>query len=202
MEILLMRHGRTAGNAERRYVGRTDQPLSPEGVRHARLTGTDETVQSVVVSPMKRALETARIKFPNAAQIIVTDLREMDFGVFEGKNADELREDADYLKWLESNCTLRCPGGEQMDEFAARVCRAFDALVREGLENGEKRLVIVAHGGSIMSVLSRYGRPGRQYYEWYVDNCGGYHLRLDQAEWDRNRMLTDCEKFDELTGGV
>jgi alpha-ribazole phosphatase len=198
MEILLMRHGRTLGNVERRYVGRTDEPLSPEGIEHARLTGTDGSVRSVYVSPLKRALETARIKFPNAALTIVADLREMDFGDFEGKRADELLEDADYKIWLESNCTLRCPGGEQLDEFADRVCRAFAAIVREGLENGEKRLVVVAHGGSIMSVLSRYGSPSRQYYEWYVDNCGGYRLRLDAADWEENKVLTDCERFESI----
>ena len=198
MEILLLRHGRTAGNAERRYIGRTDEPLSPEGSRHARLTGTDETVGHVYVSPLKRALETARIKFPNAELTVVADLREMDFGDFEGSNADELRDDRGYAQWLESNCTLRCPGGEQMDEFTDRVCRAFDAIVRKGLDAGEERLVLVAHGGTLMSVLSRYGRPRREYYEWYTDNCGGYRLRLDAAAWINDKALTDCEKIETL----
>ena len=198
MEIILLRHGRTAGNAEKRYNGRTDEPLSPEGAEHARLTGTDGAVLSVIVTPLKRTQETARIKFPNAAQTIVAGLREMDFGDFEGKTADDMRGDPEYVKWLESNCTLRCPGGERMDEFADRVCLTFEEILRAASDSGEERLVIVAHGGSIMSVLSRFGPPDRQYYEWYADNCGGYRLRLDAADWDSGRRLTVLESFQLL----
>ncbi|SHH94320.1 alpha-ribazole phosphatase [Sporobacter termitidis DSM 10068] len=198
MDIILVRHGKTEGNLFRRYSGRTDEPLCREGVEHAKASGADQTVPRVYVSPMRRALETARIKFPNAAQTVCPDLREMDFGDFEGKTADELQNDADYTKWVESNCTLPCPNGEQMDAFADRICRAFDGIVRESIENNDNRLVVVAHGGSIMAILSRYGRPERQYYDWYVDNCCGYRARLDGAAWETEPVLSDCEKFETL----
>ena len=104
MNVLLMRHGKTAGNLLRRYIGRTDEPLCPEGVEHVIATGTDPTVKRVYVSPMRRAVETATIKFPNAQQIVINDLREMDFGDFEGLSADDMVENAAYRAWVESEC--------------------------------------------------------------------------------------------------
>lgn len=198
MEVLLIRHGKTAGNIAKRYVGSTDEPLCEEGIAHAHLSGKDTNTTALYVSPMKRALETAQIKFPNAQMTVCADLREMDFGDFEGWTATELEHDSAYTKWLESECTLRCPNGERMDEFADRICRAFDAIVSECIDNGDERLVIVAHGGSIMSILSRYGKPGRRYYDWYVDNCSGYRAQLDEASWESEPALVDCEIFEKL----
>lgn len=198
MEILLIRHGKTAGNLARRYAGRTDEPLCEEGIAHAHDTGIDANVTNLYVSPLKRTLETAKIKFPNAEMIICNDLQEIDFGDFEGRTAAELEQDDAYIRWLESNCTLRCPNGEQMDEFADRVCRAFDTIVQERIVSGEKKLVIVAHGGSLMSILNRYAKPERPYYEWYVDNCCGYRALLDESTWVSTPAITNCELFETL----
>lgn len=198
MDVLLMRHGKTAGNHAKRYVGSTDEPLCDEGIAQARRSGVDTSTLSLFVSPLKRALETAQIKFPNAQMTICADLREMNFGDFEGWTASELEQDAAYIKWLESNCTLRCPNGEQMDEFADRICRAFDTIVSKCIANGDNQLVIVAHGGSLMSILSRYGTPERHYYDWYVDNCCGYRAQLDEASWGSAPTLVNCKKFDTL----
>ncbi len=198
MDVLLMRHGRTAGNIARRYVGSTDEPLCEEGITHARCTGMDEETINLYVSPMKRTLETARIKFPNAQMTVCADLREMDFGDFEGRTAAELEQDAAYTAWVESDCTLRCPNGEQMDEFADRVCRAFDTIIKACIEHGDEKLVVVAHGGSIMSILSRFGTPERKYYEWYVDNCCGYRAQLRETSWNELPLLENCEKFETL----
>lgn len=198
MDILIMRHGKTAGNIARRYNGSTDEPLCEEGIVQARCSGTDANVTNLYVSPLKRTLETAKIKFPNAQMSVCADLREMDFGDFEGRTASELEQDDAYIKWLKSNCTLKCPNGEQMDEFADRICRAFDTIVRECIDNGDKRLFIVAHGGSIMSILSRYGKPERPYYEWYVGNCCGYRAQLDETAWESTPALVNCKMFETL----
>jgi alpha-ribazole phosphatase len=198
MEVLLIRHGKTAGNIAKRYIGMTDEPLCDEGIAHARLSGIDTGTASLYVSPLKRALETALIKFPNAQMTVCADLREMDFGDFEGRNAADMEHDDVYTKWVESNCMLRCPNGEQMDEFSDRICRAFDIIVRDAIDNGEERLVIVAHGGTIMSILGRYGKPEQHYYEWYVDNCCGYRAQLDESAWPTAPALIQCEKFETL----
>jgi alpha-ribazole phosphatase len=198
MNVILMRHGRTAGNIDRRYNGRTDEPLCAEGIKLAIAGGADPGVRSLYVSPLKRAVETARIKFPNASHVICADLREMDFGDFEGRTADEMADDPAYIAWLDSNCTLRCPNGDQLGEFSDKVCRAFDAIVRLCIDKGERQLVIVAHGGSLMAILSRYGQPTRQYQEWYMDNCCGFRGTIDEAQWASEPLISDCDKFETL----
>jgi alpha-ribazole phosphatase len=199
MEVLLVRHGKTAGNIARRYIGSTDEPLCDEGIEHAKCSGADDSVETVYVSPMKRAQETAKIKFPNAVLTICADLREMDFGDFECRSAEEMVEDPAYRRWVDSNCTLPCPNGEQMSGFSDRICRAFDAIVQACIDRGDERLVLVAHGGTLMSILDRYAVPQKKYYEWYVDNCGGYRACLDADTWAHSPVLSACEKFGSIS---
>ena len=68
MRVRLIRHGQTAGNRLRRYIGVTDQPLSPEGIEAANRHAKDLTLDRVYVSPLTRARQTAAILFPNAEQ--------------------------------------------------------------------------------------------------------------------------------------
>ena len=93
-ELLLIRHGAAAGNLEHRYLGRTDQPLCPEGAAQVlalkerlRERGMD-TVDALFVSSLLRARQTAALLFPEQRSTVLPGLRETDFGVFEGKTAD------------------------------------------------------------------------------------------------------------------
>ena len=92
MLIVLLRHGQTAYNEQRRYQGAADVPLSPAG--RAALKKADFETETVYVTPLCRTAQTARILFPHARQIVVPALREMDFGVFEGRTYDEMKDDA------------------------------------------------------------------------------------------------------------
>lgn len=186
MEIYLLRHGETQYNRERRYQGLRDIPLSPEGA--AALCQAEVFPQTVYVSPLTRARETACRLFPKAEQLVLEGLKEMDLGEFEGRTADEMAEDAAYRAWVDGNCQGRIPGGESMEEFAARTCGAFAALVEEALGRGEAFVCIVAHGGTQMAVMERYAKPHRPYFEWYAPNGGGYLLRTDQALWNSGSM--------------
>ena len=111
MKLYLIRHGRTPYNAEARYQGRRDIPLSVSG--EAELRRAEQLRPAVVwTSPMRRARRTAELLFPAARQIPVEDFREMDFGRFEGRNYREMAEDREYRSWVEGGCTAPCPGGE------------------------------------------------------------------------------------------
>ena len=94
MRVYLLRHGATEATAEGRYSGRLDTPLSPAG-RQA-LHRAAFSPQYVYVSPLRRAVETAALWFPEAKQIPVPELREMDFGLFEGRTWQELSDNAAY----------------------------------------------------------------------------------------------------------
>lgn len=186
MLICLLRHGATTGNAEGRYQGRRDVPLSPAG--RAALRRADFRPETVYVSPLSRARETAAILFPGAEQIPVPDLEEMDFGAFEGRTWREMERDADYRAWVEGGCLSRCPGGESREEFSARVCAAVSRLVDEALASEMERLVILAHGGTQMAALERFALPRRAYFDWRAP-CGGGFV-LDSAPWRSQRKLT------------
>ena len=127
-----------------------------------------------------RLLDETAHKF---AVTLVPELRECDFGDFENKSYRELNGNPDYQAWIDSGGTLPFPNGESMEGFKKRCRRGFAQIVREaaGMETGagEKmpvRIAVVAHGGTIMSILERYGFPQRPYFDYQVKNGRGYLL--------------------------
>lgn len=111
MLIVLLRHGETAYNEQHRYQGASDMPLSERG--RAKLRAADDAPDEVIVTPLCRTKQTAAILFPNAKQIVCDDLREMDFGDFEGRTYDEMKNDAAYGAWLDSGCEAALPEPEK-----------------------------------------------------------------------------------------
>lgn len=197
MNIWLLRHGRTAFNGERRYQGRTDVPLSPEGAEE--LQRAEIAPPAVVVSPLRRTWQTAERLFPGARQVVVKDLAEMDFGVFEGRNYVEMERDMEYRAWVDGGCSGRCPGGESRGEFCERVCAAFSALVEEAGEG--LPLVIVAHGGVQMAVMERFALPQRGYFDWNAPCGGGYVLKWEKDLWRSRRKLRLLREVRYTKGG-
>ena len=166
MKVWLIRHGMTRLGEEKRYQGRLDDGLSPEG--RAALKQADFRPKRVYVSPALRARETAEILFPEAEQLLCPELREMDFGNFEGRGWWEMEEDAEYRDWVDGGCRGRCPGGEEKTELTERVNRGFERILEAEIEKAEpgEELVIVAHGGTQMALLEEKGIPQREYYRW------------------------------------
>ncbi len=215
MEIILLRHGQTDGNLTGKYVGKTDESLCPEGIAAVRLAGTFPGVAEVYVSSARRARETADILFPNAKQIICRDLCEMDFGDFEGRNANEMETDHDYRAWVEGGCQGACPNGESTAEFKTRVREAFDIIVREEIcrnnfnrqsgiiegsadQTNEDRIIILAHGGTIMAVMAAFARPSREYFDWHTGNVKGWRTYLVNKTWENNAVLTPYEEMEVI----
>ena len=200
MKVWLLRHGRTAYNREQRYQGLRDIPLSPEG--EAELRQADFAPEAVWVSPLGRARRTAEILFPSARQVVVEDLREMDFGAFEGRNYAEMEHDPDYRAWVDSGCEGRCPGGESRREFCDRVCGVFSALVEDAAACKAPLLVIVAHGGVQMAVMERFAQPEREYFHWQSPPGGGYVLAWEEPLWQSSRKLRLVKEVQYTKGGV
>lgn len=171
MELILMRHAATRGNLLRRYIGTTDEPLAPEG-RRAALAARAPRAELVYCSPLLRCRETAELCFPGAEQIVLPDLRETDFGLFEGRSYEELKDVPEYVRWLESGGTLPFPGGESQAEASERALRALDFILEKG-----KSAAVVAHGGTIMAIMAARGEPRRGYYDWQLPNCGFLTVR-------------------------
>lgn len=193
MELFLIRHGTTPGNQLGLYVGKLDQPLSEEGIQKAQECAQDDTyppMERIYVSPMLRARQTAEILFPQAEQIVVPNLREMDFGDFEGRAYEDLKDDPAYVQWADTECAASCPNGESGTDFETRVHAAFSDLIDNALEQDAPQVVLVSHGGVGMNIMARWAHPKLAMYHWWLPNCGGYRIEINRADWERGRFTS------------
>ena len=132
MELILIRHGTTLGNLERRFIGTLDVDLAPQGEELARrVAPTLPAVQHVYRSPLKRCGQTARLLWPGVAESVIEELRETDFGPFEGKNHEELRDDPLYQKWLENPDFSQMPVGESAQAVVERVSAGLKRVAED-----------------------------------------------------------------------
>lgn len=192
MRVYLIRHGATKGNLEKRYVGTTDEPLCAAAdaaiaVLSEKLAGQKKP-EKVYVSPLLRARQTASRLFPEARQVVVDDLREMDFGKFEYKNNTELDGDPDYRHFVDTMCEAPIPGGETKSDFVRRTVEAFDRIISES--GKEEAVYIVAHGGSVMSILSTYDEMSKGFYAYIPENAGAYRADVHTGERTILREVT------------
>ena len=195
MELILLRHGVIRGNKEYRFIGTTDQPLTEEGEEMARRRGAAiPAVEHVFVSPLRRCLRTAELVWPEPARTILPDLRETNFGRYEGKSSEELREDKDYLAWLAAGCTTDMPTVEPRADCVLRAERALKEIVQVCKEKKLDRVGVVTHGGTIMALLSGFGCPERAYRDWLTPNCGGWAVEV----LEDGRVLKVLAPLEEL----
>ena len=93
IQLIFIRHGATAGNLEKRYIGSTDEPLCDIGIAQVEsLRKHNFQADFLYVSPMLRTRQTAELLFPKMDYTFVSDFRETNFGLFEGKTAEEIVE--------------------------------------------------------------------------------------------------------------
>ena len=134
-ESLSARRGSLSAGRGSLTAGGESLPAKRENLsagRESLLTGGIYRDPAVVyVSPLKRARETASILFPEAVQVVIPELAEMNFGKFEGRNYKEMEKDPDYRAWVDGMCLGKCPGGESREEFCARTCEAFLEVLRQ-----------------------------------------------------------------------
>ncbi|MDX3931006.1 MAG: histidine phosphatase family protein [Stenotrophomonas sp.] len=160
MRILLARHGETPWNAEGRYQGQIDIPLSPIGESQAQALG--ERLKSVditraVASPLSRAQRTAQLALGARADMLLTEpeLQEIAHGEWEGLLASEIHEkDPSRLRaWREEPDTVLMPGGESLRLVLDRSWRGL-ARAAEGLGEDDT-LLVVAHDAVNRVILCR-----------------------------------------------
>jgi len=154
--VVLVRHGETEWSASGRHTGRTDVPLTDNG-RHqaalvnARLIGADWAL--VLTSPLQRARETCRLAGLGQVAEIDPDLREWDYGAYEGLTTSEIHaERPDWWLWTDG-----CPGGEQPADVGARVDRVI-----ERCHQAAGDVAVFAHGHVLRVLGARWiGAPPR-----------------------------------------
>jgi probable phosphoglycerate mutase len=153
----LLRHGQTEHTPERRFSGSSDVPLSELGrgeARAAALALKDRGIDAVVSSPLQRCRETARA----AAEVLgleVTvddDLRELDFGEWEGLTADQARaRNPLAVRRFYAGTDVRAPGGESIADVSARVARARARILAR---YAGRTVLVVSHVTPIKLLLA------------------------------------------------
>lgn len=195
MKITMIRHLMTPGNLKKRYIGRTDEPLAEGDVLKDRAGQVKERLSGmekpdvIIASPMRRCVETAALLFPNREPVLCSLLRECDFGLFEGKTYEELKDIPDYQSFLESGGKIPFPKGEDPEAFKERSVCGFEQMVEWMLRNEMKDGVMVVHGGTIMSVLSRFDARKREFYSWQTENGGGFIITLEEKQWKLGKKV-------------
>jgi broad specificity phosphatase PhoE len=158
VRLLLARHGRTEWHRDNRYVSRTDIGLDETGHEQARTLARrakEEGVDLVLSSPLTRALLTARPAAEALGLEPKTDerLRELDFGMWEGKTLAEIREeDPESVGRFEESAEHGFPGGEPLRKGADRVLAVFADL--HGSHAG-RTVLVVAHNTLLRLALCR-----------------------------------------------
>lgn len=183
IRILLVRHGQTHGNKEKRFIGgRTDEPVCQDG-QEVLCDREYPEVEKVYSSPMLRCRQTACLAFGEENPQVIENFRECDFGMLEGKNHEELSGDPMYEAFLKQGGETPFPGGESVGEFGTRSLAGLRQVVEDCVKNGYRTAACTVHGGTIMALLSEISREKRNYYDWYVQNGEGYWIEIDEEKW-------------------
>lgn len=188
IKVNIIRHGKTEYNERHCYIGITDGDLSCNGRNELmEKKGKDiyPSCQKLFTSPMKRAIQSVEIMYPDMDSIPVNQLKEMDFGSFEGKNYENLKDNIFYRKWIDesrgaSKEELKETYGElenpdmhgivlpeAMTSYYDRVLSGFKEILLMAKDCEE--ISIVAHGGTIMAIASALS--GDDYYS-FMFGCG------------------------------
>lgn len=186
--ISILRHGSTDANAEGRYIGVTDMPLSGEGrraLKEKQQCGGYPAVQAVYSSPLKRALESALILFPaNREEIMTVDMfKELDFGEFENKTVDQLIEKAEYKAWLKGGPNASPPGGESLNQLTKRVFNGLQLILRHMMDNGFTHTALVTHSGIMTHMLAGFGLPKGQPMDFLRQPGEGWDIIINLQMW-------------------
>ena len=189
MKIYLIRHSMTAGNLEKRYIGKTDEPLCDAGIKLLTERHYPEA-ERVYVSPLKRCIQTAEIIYPQTELRVIKELAECDFGIFENRNYLELENCPEYQEWIDSGGTLPFPGGESREGFQKRTLLGFRKVLKECRDEKIRTAALVVHGGTIMSIMEQYAVPSGGYYDYQIKNGEGYELVLADVCPGDSRVCT------------
>jgi broad specificity phosphatase PhoE len=148
--VVLVRHGETEWSADGRHTGRTDIPLTDEGRRQATALGgclKEWTFALVLASPLQRATETCRLAGLGGAMQIRDDLREWDYGEFEGRTTVAIRTARPgWTVWTDS-----VPGGETADQVGRRA----DRLIAES-RAAAGDVALFSHGHILRVLAARW----------------------------------------------
>ncbi|MBM4313818.1 MAG: histidine phosphatase family protein [Deltaproteobacteria bacterium] len=193
--VILIRHGDLGEGCRGRYIGRTEAPLSENGMLQAvalagelgRLKGAH-----LICSPLLRTRQTAEIALGAAdACDIDADLREIDFGRWEGRGFTEIAaaDPAVVERWAALDGDFTFPGGERVGDFSKRVGAVAGRIAADPAET----VVAFTHGGVIRFLICRFlGLEVRHYLLFDIRPGSLTEIGLEEGKGVLTRLNDRC----------
>ncbi|WP_028783513.1 histidine phosphatase family protein [Thalassobacillus devorans] len=183
ISIYFIRHGMTKWNKEKRYLGHSDEPLLPEHLPD--LFSLKEKLSrlafdQVFTSDLKRCRKTAEYLVQGKVACADPNLREMNFGDWEGYTHPELQNDHGYQHWISQWKTSSPPNGEDYHSFRRRV-RSF--LIELLKNNISRNVLVVTHGGVIREIMNGFIQ-GLSFTATNIPHGGGIRMVFNQEGGD------------------
>ncbi len=184
VSLTLIRHLPTIGNQQKQYIGWTDESIV-ETTSH-KLPWTPKTVYG---SDLLRTKESTTLYFPEATFQPDWRLRETNFGEWEGKTYDALKDNDNYRAWIDNPYENKPPKGESLLETKTRVLNAV-----ADLPNEERDYFIVSHGGPIRLLLTEFSPKQQDFWSWIIP-----HGSVWQLQWNNFNDFKEGKRCTSLS---
>lgn len=190
LEILLIRHGQTDWNVERRIMGNQPIGLNTTGKTQIKQLASalkPLTFDFIYSSPLQRTQETSQIinEGRNLNIELHANLREIEYGDWIGKTFQEIKALPEYVEYYRSPHLPVCRNGESLKGVQERGVEFIEALRKE-IKKG--RAVLVSHADWIKCVLLHYLNISlSQIYQFRIDNASVSYLTLEE---NRERVIS------------
>jgi len=183
MIFYLIRHAKSISNAANEWTGQIDAALSLEGIKKQKELAVKFAYPKgdlYFSSPLSRSIDTLKIIYGHAPDVILPELSECSLGILEGKRYDNLDTDVEYLSWM-NEPDVPVQGGESFNEFKKRSEESFEIMLRLATEKKYKSVVAVTHGNVMRAMLHRFADSSRKHNEWLIPNGGVYMLNVEEG---------------------
>lgn len=200
--VFLIRHGETEWNVQGKFQGSRDIELSKNGIlqAHQLKERFENKFDYIYCSPMRRAFETANILTCNMNKdpVIADNLREIDFGQWEGLTIKEIKEtySDEFKTWLNDKDEAPICGGEGSIRLAS--IRATECIMNIVKKHTGGKIAIVAHGGIIIAgLIGIFQWDMSMYHKIMLGNTAVSELSFNKLLYPKLISLNDTNHLSE-----
>ena len=143
---------------------------------------------STIIEPSNYNTSNLQWISSNPEIISVENLKEYDFGIFEGKTAEELESNPHFLPWASGKLSAP-PEGENNSDFIKRLCIGLNQVVLDMLDKNVTKAAVIMHGGAIMMLLGATAVPRHKPVEWTADAGRGYSLLITPSLYHKSGIV-------------
>lgn len=191
--VYLIRHGKTKANENHLYCGKSDIELSKKGIEELEEIKKKikyPNCEILFSSGAKRANKTIEILYPGKKYEKINKFWEYNFGDFEMKSYNILKENEEYIKWITDNeGKVSCPNGESKIEYRKRIEKAFNMFIKKCVNENINETILVCHGGTIGTILEIFYDKNKSFYEYQPSFGRGYKINLEQVN-DKFKIIS------------